>query len=64
MAPDHTSDRCEYRPVLGLMGGDDPGIPPESIAALEEALTQSEVEHELVTYPGAPHSFFDRGQEK
>jgi len=50
-------------PVLGLMGGDDPGIPPESIAALEEALTQSEVEHELVTYPGAPHSFFDRGQE-
>ena len=51
-------------PVLGLMGGDDPGIPSESIAALEEALTQSEVAHELVTYPGAPHSFFDRGQEK
>ena len=50
-------------PVLGLMGGDDPGIPPESIAALEDALTQWEVEHELVTYPGAPHSFFDRGQE-
>jgi carboxymethylenebutenolidase len=22
------------------------------------------VEHELVTYPGAPHSFFDRKQEE
>ena len=25
---------------------------------------QPGVEHELVTYPGAPHSFFDRKQEE
>jgi carboxymethylenebutenolidase len=46
--------------VLGLFGGADPGIPPESIAAFDEALTAAGVEHRLVTYPGAPHSFFDR----
>ena len=51
-------------PVLGLMGGDDPGIPPESIATFEEALTASGLEHELITYPNAPHSFFDRSQNQ
>ena len=44
------------------MAGDDPGIPPESVAALESALAEAGVEHEVVTYPGAPHSFFDRKQ--
>ena len=29
----------------------------------EQALTAAGVEHELVTYDGAPHSFFDRRQE-
>jgi carboxymethylenebutenolidase len=47
-------------PLLGLMAGDDPGIPPEVVAEFERALTAAGVEHELVTYPGAPHSFFDR----
>ena len=47
-------------PVLGLFGGADQAIPPEAIAELEAALTYGKVEHELVTYPGAPHSFFDR----
>jgi carboxymethylenebutenolidase len=47
-------------PVLGLFGGADSGIPPESIAAFDEALTAAGIEHRLVTYPGAPHSFFDR----
>lgn len=46
--------------VLGLFGGDDPSIPPEGIAAFDQALTDAGVEHELVSYPGAPHSFFDR----
>ena len=50
-------------PILGLMGGADPGIPPEDVAEFERALTQAGVEHELVTYPGAPHSFFDRRYE-
>lgn len=47
-------------PVLGLMGGDDPSIPPEVVDAFEEALSAAGVDHDIVTYPGAPHSFFDR----
>jgi carboxymethylenebutenolidase len=51
-------------PVLGLFGGADQGIPPEHVQGLEAALDQAGVEHELVTYPGAPHSFFDRAAEQ
>jgi len=47
-------------PVLGLFGGADPGIPAETIDAFDAALTGAGVEHRLITYPGAPHSFFDR----
>ncbi len=50
-------------PILGLMGGDDPGIPQEDVTAFDEALDAAGVEHELVVYPGAPHSFFDRKHE-
>lgn len=47
-------------PVLGLFGGADQGIPPDQVAALDQALDQAGVEHAIVVYPGAPHSFFDR----
>jgi carboxymethylenebutenolidase len=47
-------------PVLGLFGGNDPGIPASDIAAFDEALTDAGVKHHVETYPGAPHSFFDR----
>lgn len=47
-------------PILGLFGGADQAISPDAIAAFEAALTAAAVEHELITYPGAPHSFFDR----
>jgi carboxymethylenebutenolidase len=47
-------------PVLGLFGGADPSIPAESIASFDAALGAAGVAHELVTYPNAPHSFFDR----
>jgi carboxymethylenebutenolidase len=50
-------------PILGLMGGADPAIPAEDVADFDEALTAAGLEHELVTYPGAPHSFFDRRYE-
>jgi carboxymethylenebutenolidase len=52
--------RC---PILGLFGGADQGIPPEQVEAFDRALDQAGVEHEIVVYPGAPHSFFDRRQE-
>jgi carboxymethylenebutenolidase len=51
-------------PVLGLMGGADEAIPQADVDAFDEALTEAGVEHELVVYPGAPHSFFDRKQEE
>ena len=51
-------------PILALMGGDDPGIPQEDVDAFEAALAAGGVEHEVVVYPGAPHSFFDRKQEQ
>jgi len=51
-------------PILGLMGGADAAIPAEEVAAFERALTEAGIEHELVTYEGAPHSFFDRKQEE
>ena len=47
-------------PILGLMGGADEGIPVEDVNAFDEALDTAGIEHELVVYPGAPHSFFDR----
>jgi carboxymethylenebutenolidase len=45
-------------PVLGLFGGDDPGIPPTDIAGFDDALGAAP--HHIQTYPGATHSFFDR----
>ena len=50
--------------ILALQAGDDQNITAEHNAAFEEALSSAGVEHELVTYEGAPHSFFDRKQEE
>lgn len=47
-------------PILGLFGGADQAIGPDAIAAFDRALEAADVRHELITYPGAPHSFFDR----
>ena len=51
--------RVKY-PVLGLFGGADPGIPPAQVEELDSRLDQAGVPHEIVIYPDAPHSFFDR----
>jgi carboxymethylenebutenolidase len=51
-------------PVLGLFGGADEGIPPSMVDEFDAALTAAGVEHEVVAYPGAPHSFFDRRNEE
>lgn len=60
-APLDVARAGEFRaPVLGLFGGADKGIPEESIEAFGIPLTEAGVENELVIYPGAPHSFFDR----
>ena len=47
-------------PILALQAGADDHITADDNAALERALTKAGVAHEVVTYEGAPHSFFDR----
>jgi carboxymethylenebutenolidase len=51
-------------PILALQAGADKNITAEDNAEFERALAEAGVEHELVTYEGAPHSFFDRKQEE
>ena len=51
-------------PVLALMGGADQGIPKELVDEFDAALTAAGVEHEVMIYAGAPHSFFDRSYEE
>jgi carboxymethylenebutenolidase len=58
-APAEVADQIES-PVLGLFGGADPGIPPAAIDEFDSALERAGVEHRLIAYPNAPHSFFDR----
>ena len=49
-----------HNPFLGLFGGADQGIPVEQVQTLDKNLDKAGVEHEIVIYEGAPHSFFDR----
>ncbi|HUR16541.1 MAG TPA: dienelactone hydrolase family protein [Candidatus Limnocylindrales bacterium] len=46
--------------VLAIFGGADQGIPPEVVQQFADALDTAGVDNEVVTYPDAPHSFFDR----
>jgi carboxymethylenebutenolidase len=50
-------------PILALQAGDDANITADDNAAFEQALSAAGVQHEIVTFAGAPHSFFDRKQE-
>jgi dienelactone hydrolase len=43
--------------VLALHGADDPFVPAPDIAAFEDELTKAGVKYELISYPGAVHSF-------
>ena len=50
------SSRCRRATTRNIL--------PEHNAAFDAALTAAGVEHELVVYDGAPHSFFDRKFEE
>jgi carboxymethylenebutenolidase len=50
-------------PILAIFGEADEGIPPPSVGLFRVALEDAGVDHRIVTYPGAPHSFFDRKAE-
>lgn len=59
-APGPTARAAELRaPVLALMAGEDPGIPVSDVEEFRAALAATGGDHEVVLYPGAPHSFFD-----
>ncbi len=45
-------------PVLGLYGGQDQGIPLESIDRMREALKKAKKPGEIIVYPDAGHGFF------
>lgn len=47
-------------PVLAIFGGADQGIGPDAVETFETALARAGVDHRVITYQGAPHSFFDR----
>ena len=59
--PGPTARAAEMRaPILAIQAGADAHITAEDNAAFERALAAAGVEHELITVPDAPHSFFDR----
>ena len=51
-------------PILALQAGDDQNITAEDNAAFDRALEAAGVERDVITYEGAPHSFFDRKYEE
>jgi carboxymethylenebutenolidase len=51
-------------PILALQAGADQHILAEHNEAFDAALTAAGVEHDVVMYDGAPHSFFDRKQDE
>ena len=64
-APGPTQRAAELEaPILALQAGADQNITADDNAAFDEALTAAGLVHEVVTYDGAPHSFFDRKQEE
>ncbi|MEO6058648.1 MAG: dienelactone hydrolase family protein [Candidatus Limnocylindria bacterium] len=47
-------------PVLAIWAGADAGIGPDAVRAFDAAMDAAGATHRSVTYPDAPHSFFDR----
>jgi carboxymethylenebutenolidase len=58
-APADVADKIECD-VLAIYGEADQGIPKDVRDAYDKALDKAGVKHETITYPGAPHGFFDR----
>jgi carboxymethylenebutenolidase len=49
--------RSVSAPILGLFGGEDLGIPLDSVRAFEAALERLRKNHSIHIYPGADHAF-------
>lgn len=57
--PQHPLDVAAglYAPVLGLYGGDDQGIPLDTVEDMRKRLSAAGKASEIVVYPDAPHAF-------
>ncbi|MEO8625071.1 MAG: dienelactone hydrolase family protein [Candidatus Limnocylindrales bacterium] len=51
-------------PILAIFGGADQGINAQVVESYRAALAGAGAPHEVITYKGAPHSFFDRKAEE
>ncbi len=60
LTPKHPIDIAPYlkAPVLGLYGGNDSGIPNDTVAQMREALKGGDTNSEIILYPDTPHGFF------
>lgn len=60
LAPKHPVDIAAQLkvPVLGLYGGNDDGIPVETVEQMRKALKAGKSASEIVLYPDTPHAFF------
>ncbi|HXG67688.1 MAG TPA: dienelactone hydrolase family protein [Blastocatellia bacterium] len=60
LQPKHPIDVAAklHAPVLGLYGGDDQGIPNDTVERMREALKAAGSKSEIVLYPDTPHGFF------
>ena len=45
-------------PVLGLYGGADSGIPPETVEQMQKVLQAAKSPSQIVLYPDTPHGFY------
>jgi carboxymethylenebutenolidase len=61
---DEAQQGLVHAPLLGLYGGADRGIPVADVEAYDRALDEADIEHRIVVYPDAPHSFFDRNMSE
>ena len=57
--PEHPIDLADrpLRPVLGLYGTEDAGIPVDSVFEMRKKLARAHSPSEIVLFPGAPHGF-------
>jgi carboxymethylenebutenolidase len=51
-------------PILALQAGEDANITHEHNEEFRRRLAAAGIDHEVVEYDGAPHSFFDRKQDE
>ena len=60
LQPTHPLDvaKSMKAPVLGLYGGSDQGIPPDTVEQMKQALKAADSPSTIIVYPDTPHAFY------